>query len=445
VQKLTCALLTTKQRAYVLNDIGTGKTRCVLWSYDFLKKTNQANKMLVVAPLSTLITVWAKEIRKEFWWLKFAIVHGTKEQRLKQLVRPVDVYIINHHGICVLLQELKARQDINVICIDELATYRNGKSKTLTLPMKELVTGRDWIWGLTGAPIPRAVTDVWGQCSIVTPSTIPQFFSWFRAQLMIKVSNFTWVPRPGAEEMAIKCMQPSVRFKMSDVVELPEKVYRYYHADMTAQQEHIYKEMSKQAIALVHNKKIDAMNAGAVMSKLLQISIGSVYTRDGNVVELDNTPRLQLIIDLIDSCAQSVILLAPFKSTVNRLAYTLKINKITYSIVTGDTSPKERGKIFHDFQERKAYKVLLAHPACLAHGLTLTTAIMVLWAGPITSLDTFFQANGRIHRLGQNEKTLIAMVGSSARERRLYNLLGNNERVQSRFLELIETELDDEN
>ena len=46
--------------------------------------------------------------------------------------------------------------------------------------------------------------------------------------------------------------------------------------------------------------KIDALNAGAVLSKLMQIAIGYVYTRDGKTIHMDNTPRLQLILDLID-------------------------------------------------------------------------------------------------------------------------------------------------
>jgi len=407
-----------------------------------MKQTGQANKLLVIAPLSILVLTWAKELRKEFWWLRFQILHGTREQRLQGLARDVDVYIINHHGLDVILPELKARMDINVICADEVAIYRNGKSKTLTLPFKSLVMGRDYVWGLTGSPMPRAVTDVWGPASCITPSTIPPYFTWFRAQLMIKTTQFKWEPKPGAEEQAVKCLQPSVRFKMNDVMELPERSYQYYHAPMTAKQEEIYREMSKNAIALIQNKKVDALNAGAVLSKLLQIAVGYVYTRDGDVIELDNKPRLQLIVDLIDSCAQNVILLAPFISVINGLHRTLAKNKITHCIVHGKTLPKERARLFNDFQDRGLYKVLLVHPGCMSHGLTLTRATMNIWAGPVTSLDMFFQANGRIYRIGQTFKTLIAMVGGSPREKRLYELLGNNERIQNRFLELIETELD---
>ena len=399
--------------------------------------------MLVIAPLSTLLEVWAKELRREFWWYRFAILHGTHAQRVKALARQdIDIYIINHHGVVGLLPELQKRRDINIICADEISVYRNGKSKTLTLPFKELVKGREWVWGMSGSPIPRAVTDVWGPASCITPHTVPPYFSWFRAQLMTKTTPFKWEPREGAEEEAIKCLQPSVRFKRSDVSEMPLQQLKYYHASMTPTQDKIYKEMARNAVALIKAQKVDALNAGAVMNKLLQIAAGYVYTRDGKTIELDNKPRLQLTIDLIDSCAQSVILFAPFKSVINGLHRTLESNGITHCIVSGDTTFKERSQIFSNFQDRGLFKVMLTHPGCMAHGLTLTQATMCLWFGPVTSLDLFKQANGRIDRLGQSFSTFVAMIGGSPREKKLYDLLGRNERVQNRFLELIETTLE---
>src|SRR5215471_303324 len=124
VQKITAAMLTTEKRGYVLNDLGTGKTRCVLWTFDYLRRKKLANKMLVIAPLSTLNRVWESEIALEFNF-DYAVLHGSKEKRLYQLRRNVDIYIINHDGVATIISELQARKDIDVVCIDELATYRN--------------------------------------------------------------------------------------------------------------------------------------------------------------------------------------------------------------------------------------------------------------------------------------------------------------------------------
>ena len=48
------------------------------------------------------------------------------------------------------------------------------------------------------------------------------------------------------------------------------------------------------------------------------------------------------------------------------------------------------------------------------------------------------QANGRITRIGQQHKQLIAMIGGTKVERKIYELLGKNEMVQNKFLQLVE-------
>jgi len=73
----------------------------------------------------------------------------------------------------------------------------------------------------------------------------------------------------------------------------------------------------------------------------------------------------------------------------------------------------------------------------------LTKANTTIWAGPVTSLETFQQANGRTYRVGQDEKTLVAMVGGTAMEEKMYKLLAKNESLQNRFLEIVEAITED--
>jgi SNF2 family DNA or RNA helicase len=436
VQKLTTALLLENHRAYVLNDLGTGKTRSVLFAFDAFKKAGMAVRMLVIGPISGLRRTWAREIMLALPHLSYAVLHGDKARRLRELARDVDVYLINHDGLGVIVDELIAK-GFDVVCVDELANYRNGQAQRTRL-LRQFVRDIHYVWGLTGSPIPRAVTDVWGQCACLTPWTVPKYFSIFREQLMLKVDMYRWRPKVGAEERAVSCMQPAVRFTLDEVTELPPRVIQYYPCDMTPEQTQVYENMRAVCVAMAQNKTIDALNAGAALSKLLQIAIGYVYTRSGEIVALDNTPRLQLILDLIDSCKNKVILFASFKSAVKALSGMLTANSIDHAVITGDVTPAKRNEIFTSFQDTPRYKVLLAHPVCMAHSLTLTAATTTIWAGPHTSLDTFHQANGRTYRVGQQHKTLIALVGGTGVEKRIYSLLGQNEQVQNKFLEIVE-------
>lgn len=446
IQKQTCAMLTMDRRSYVLNELGTGKTRCILWAYDFLRSQQLAGKMLVICPVSAMQRTWGDEIRKEFHWLKFEILYGSKAKRLEKLSNMnADVYIINHDGLEVIFDELQKRKGIDTVCVDELGVYRNGGSNR-TKTLKAYLYGKKWGWGLTGAPIPRSVTDVWGPCSAITPLTVPNYFSHFRAMLMYKTPNnqkWGWEPKEGAEEKAVACMTPSVRFRLDEITELPPRVYSYYEAALTSKQGAVYEAMRQEAIALVQQDKIDALNAGAVLSKLFQIALGYVYTREGKIITLDNTPRLQLILDLVDGSEKKVILFAPFKSAIQGLSAMLEANKVEHAIVHGDVSISKRNGIFYDFQNTKTYHVLLAHPVCMAHSLTLTAATTTIWAGPVTSLDTFIQANARTYRTGQTSKTLIAMVGGTGAEKKMYSILAKNDKTQNKFLEIVESKSSD--
>ena len=444
VQKWTAALFMENERAYCLNELGTGKTRSVLYAFDALRQAGLVERMLVICPLTAMRRTWYREVMLYFPHLKAEVLHSYNAvQRGKKLAKKVDIYIINHEGLGVMRQSLEHRTDIDCVCVDEVASYRNGRSEKTKI-LREYVREKTYVWGLTGSPIPRAVTDVWGPCSCLTPKTVPRYFTIFRDQLMFKKDKYVWKPKLGAELRAVSCMTPSVRYTLDDVTELPERVSQYYEAPLTPRQAIIYEAMRKQAVVLVGENRIDALNAGAVLSKLLQISMGYVYTREGVTVHMDNTPRLQLILDLIDAAPQKVILFAGFKSVVAALDIFLTANNIEHAVITGDVKVSVRDDIFADFQDTPKYKVLLAHPKTMSHSLTLTAASTTIWAGPVTSLETFQQANGRTYRVGQKHRTLIAMVGGTPAEKKMYKLLGDNERLQDKFLDIVEAMTDDD-
>jgi hypothetical protein len=166
VQKLTAAAMSTNQRFYVLNDMGTGKTKATIWAYDYLRGLGLAKRMLVVAPLSTLDHVWRKEIFRTCPYLSVGVLHAhSKALRLKTLAEDHDVYVINTDGIKVMFRELMARLssgDIDTLVLDELAVFRGPSSKRNKF-MRALAEKAVWAWGLTGSPAPTAPTDAWAQ------------------------------------------------------------------------------------------------------------------------------------------------------------------------------------------------------------------------------------------------------------------------------------------
>jgi SNF2 family DNA or RNA helicase len=439
VQKITCELLSMNKRAYVLSGMGVGKTACPLWTFDYLRRTGHAKRMLIVAPLSTLEFVWLAEMLQVASPYSAVVLHGSRKKRFKLLAEEHDFYIINHDGVEIIEDELKKRPDINMCTIDELATFRNNNDRTKC--MKRVASRMEWVWGMTGSPTPQQPTDVWNQANIVTPATIPKHFTRFREEVMYKINNFKWVPRPNAAERAYEVLQPSVRFTLEDVGELPGYISRRIDVGLGPKQHLVYETIRKNALAILNGgETLSATNKGVLLNKLLQIALGYVYTDTKGVVVLDNTRRIQTVLDIIEASENPLLVFCSYKHALKGFYDAITHAGWDAAQVSGDTPFGRRSEIFADFQSGR-YKCLVAHPQCLAHGLTLTVADTIVWTGPIASLEIYDQANARIRRTGQTRKQQFLHIQGSPAEVKLYSLLVGKQDIQNRLLSLFEEDL----
>lgn len=434
VQRATCDMLSTNPRGYVLNGMGTGKTKTALWAWDYLNEQKLAGKALVVTTLSNLHITWAAEAFSTLPGRRAVVLYGSKQKRLQLLDTDADIYIINHDGLRTIQAALSLRTDIDTLILDELAVYRNNSDRSKA--MRKFSQRFRIVWGLTGAPMPQAPTDVWAQAQIVTPHTVPKFFRQAQELLMNKVNQFKFVPKDNAIETAFKMLQPSVRYSIDAVVELPEVVHRTIDIPLTDEQKKTYDALSKAFQADIAGEKVTAVNAAVAMGKLLQVSGGWVYAGE-KIVPVDATPRIDALVDLVQSNERKVLIFVPYLHTIAGLAPRLEAAGIDHAIVHGGVASAERSEIFRAFQQTDKYKALLAHPACLAHGLTLTSADLIIWYMPITSLDIYDQANARISRIGQKHKQQVIHLCSTPVERKIYRLLQAKSNVQSQLLMML--------
>lgn len=437
-QRDTVSHLIMNQHAYVLNAMGTGKTKSALWAWDYLYRLGLTGKLIIFAPLSTLHVVWAAEIMETIPDRNWAILHGTRAKRLEQLARKdVDIYIINHDGHKIIDKELHSRSDITHVVIDELAIYRNSGSPRAKIMAQYCKTVK-WVWGMTGSPIPTSPCDVYAQAKIVTPNTVPDFFRIFREQVMYKVNDFKWVPKQNAIEKAFAALQPAVRYTLDEVVELPELVVPpLMYVPMGAKQGNIYHELYKTAHTLFEQHVITAANAGGIMSKLMQVAAGWVYSTTGGIAALDNSPRIAALIDAIEGTGNKILVFATFKHATAGIAAALtSAGYKDFAVVTGDTPSKDRNDIFTAFQKTDKYRIIVAHPQCLAHGVNLTRADTIVWFNPTTNLEIYDQANQRIRRVGQKNKQLILRFYGAKVEQHVYSLLDNKQGTQISLLDM---------
>ncbi len=440
VQKTTAALMTESPRAYVLNGLGTGKTRAAIFAADYLMRAGAASPTLITAPLSTLTPVWEQELFRVLPQGRVRVLHGSKEKRLKLLEEDADWFVVNHHGLDVLGEALVAR-GFGILVIDEIATFRN-KGTHLWKALATVVNAptTKFAWGMTGSPTPQAPTDAWGQARLLTPERVPRTMTRFRDMTMRQVSNFKWIPRPEATDIVRSALQPSVRFSLEDVQELPETVYVDREVKLEPDAAKAYKLMWDKMVMMSQQGQITAVNEGVLQTKLLQVACGYIYTDSKKVFELPAKPRQEALLDLVTSTERKVIVFVPFVHALHGVAAFLRHNKQSVATVHGGTARRARDKIFSDFQNAEEPRVLVAHPQCMAHGLTLTSANTIVWYSPTNSLEIYEQANARIRRPGQTAKTLIAHLIGTPVEKAAYSRLKTRAKLQGLLLEMFRSQ-----
>lgn len=438
-QRITASFLTMHSRAYCLNSMGTGKTNAALWAYDYLRRVKQVNKVLVICPLSTMERTWGDGVFCTFPHLEFAVLHGTRERRLRLLNTDVDVYIINIDGVRTIAKELAKRSDIDLVIVDELAMVRNQGTerwKTLNEICNKQSTRR--VWGMTGSPTPNSPTDAWAQCKLVTPDSplVPRYFGHFRDRVMRQITQFKWVPRPEANDVIHKMMQPAIRFSLDDCTDLPEQTFITREVEMTAPQKKAYKDMLSKLSVEMAGGQILAVNEAVKANKLIQIACGAAYDTNGATVVIDNSTRIEAVKELVEESEGKVIVFVPLTGALEYVAAELR-KDWSVEIVHGGTTKSERDNIFRAFQTTPEPRVLVANASTMSHGLTLTAATTIIWYAPVHSNEVYSQANARVRRPGQTRTTVIAHVAGSDIERKIYKRLQEKEGMQGILLEMM--------
>jgi SNF2 family DNA or RNA helicase len=440
-QVTTAEFFTLHNRGICLNEMGTAKTLSAVWAADFLMRQHVVSKAVIVCPKSTMSSVWMDEVVSNMLGRRKAVVlHGSRERRLKLLKEDADFYIINHDGVKVIADELAKRTDINLWIYDEASAVRNPQSQRHKTFAK-LVRPTDIMWLLTGTPCPKEPTDVWGLAKLLGSKKIPHYFTAFKNQLMQQITQYKWVPKPGAFEQAYEALHPSIRFKKSDCLDLPPITFTTLMAEMSPEQRDAYERMRKELVIEVKGVPITAAHAATKMQKLLQIGVGMVYDEFGDGFQLDASDRLGVMDELIEDSSNNAIVFVPYTKALDMVAEHLRKKGHIVEVVDGRTSNTERKRIFHEFQNEPERRVLVAHPATTAHGLTLTRADLTIWYGPIVDLEIFEQANNRMDRPGQKNAMTVACIASNPLELELYSALKNKQLMQNTILSMFKNEL----
>lgn len=395
----------------------------------------------MIAPKRPAIDTWPEEIEK---WehlsdLDYAVAVGSAAKRDAALKQQAFITIINRENTKWLVDRYgKKRWPFDCIVIDELSSFKSSKSQRFRA-LKRIRPFVRRVIGLTGTPAANGYLDLWAEAYLLDGGQAlgrtltgyrDQYFTPGRRNGMV---IYDWDLRPGAREQIHRRLEPiTVSMKAEDYLDLPEMQTIEKTVSLSDAALKKYRQMERDLLLEVDGETIDAVNAAALTTKLLQISSGAVYDEDGRVVPLHDE-KLEALDELVEAAGgENLLVFYAYRHELDRL-------KARYPQAVDIKEPDairrwKAGEI----------RMLLAHPASAGHGLNLQSGGHVaIWYSLTTSLELYQQACKRLHRQGQDKPVInyLLLSKDTYDEVVYHDILQSKEKEQNAVLTALKARL----
>lgn len=422
----TASFLTLHRRAFCFNEPGTGKTLSALWAADYLMKRGEVRRVLILCPLSIMHSAWMGDIMNSVMHRSAVVAHHAQASRRIELVQgDYEFVIANYEGLNLINREVLNDGRFDLIIVDEANAYKNPTTQRWK-SLQSIIQPHTYLWMMTGTPASQSPIDAYGLAKLVNPNGVPKFYTAWRDKVMNKITQFKWAPKPESKTLVHEALQPAIRFTKAQCLDLPPVLTVTRDVALSPQQTKYYKLLKEQMLVQAAGETISAVNAGVMVSKLLQVSCGAAYTDDREVVEFDASARLKVLMEVIEETNRKVIIFAMFRSSIDTITTYLEKNNVKTAQIHGDVSATKRGAIINDFQHTPNVQVLVMQPQATAHGITLTAADTVVFYGPLMSVEMYLQCIARADRKGQNsDKVTVVHIQSSPIEQKMFKAMAS--------------------
>ena len=290
--------------------------------------------------------------------------------------------------------------------------------------LKSILGPKAHLWMMTGTPASQSPADAYGLAKLVNPDNVPLFYTGWRDAVMNKITMYKWAPKADARDRVFNALQPAIRFSKDQCLDLPPVMTLTREVPLTPQQAKYYNLLKDQMLVQAAGEVITAVNAAAMLSKLLQVSCGAALTDTKEVVEFDAAPRLGVLEEVLEETQRKVIIFALFRASIDTIQKHLTSKGITNECIHGGVSATKRADIIHRFQTDENPRVLVMQPQATAHGITLTAADTVVFYGPLMSVEQYIQCIARADRKGQNsDKVTVIHIQGSPVEKKMFKAL----------------------
>ncbi|MCK1237888.1 DEAD/DEAH box helicase [Streptococcus uberis] len=423
----------------VLLEMGLGKSVISLSAINELMLDYfDVSRTLVIAPLRVAISTWPDEIKKwdHLKYLSYSVVTGSEKERLDALKKPAHIYVINRENVDWLITKSGFKWFFDMVVIDELSSFKSYQAKRF----KSLLKARPKvkrIVGLTGTPSSNGLMDLWAEFRLLDMGErLGRYITHYRQNFFIPDKRnqqmiFSYKPKDGAEKEIYQLISDiTISMKSKDFLKMPECIMNEVVVSLSEKEQKLYDSLKKDMVLSIGDNEIDAINAAALSSKLLQMANGAVYNDKKESIVIHDR-KLDALEDLIEGAnGKSVLIAYWFKHDLTRIKERFDVREI------------KTGKDITDWNEGKI-PIAIIHPASAGHGLNLQAGgSTLIWFGLTWSLELYQQTNARLYRQGQDSTVVIHHILTKGTiDEDVIKALKAKERIQDALINSVKARL----
>ena len=385
--------------------MGMGKSSITLSAIAELKYSRWAiSKVLVIAPKKVSEATWSMEAEKwdHLRHLRIQVVRGGRQQRLRALATPADVYVLGRDNTEWLVEHYRQNWPFDMVVLDESSSFKNSQSKRFKA-LKLVCPRISRMVLLTGTPSAQSVMDLWAQIYLLDGGKrLGRTITTFREIYFTRgYDGFSYKLRPGAfEQIQTAISDICVSLRAEDYLTMPDLIVDDVPVLLDSSAKKAYKRMENDYLLALPDGEILARGAAVLVGKLLQLCNGAVYDDNREVHEVHRA-KLDAFLEVLEQLnGESALVFYAYQHDRDRILAAMRPLGLRVRVYQGaeDAAAWNAGKV----------DVLLAHPASCAYGINLQDGgHHIVWYGLTHSAEQYLQGNARLHRQGQGAPVVV--------------------------------------
>lgn len=373
--------------------MGLGKTPITLTVIVDRMRAQQVKKTIIFGPLRVIQAVWAREARK--WThtkhLRFSVLHGPKEKRLRALFTDADIYLCNYESMNWLAETLdhyylsqNKPLPFEMCVYDEVSKMKNSTALRMSGGNRDRTDRRGEVYkikvtgwrkilphfkyrvGLTGTPASNGYLDLHGQYLAVDGGKrLGEFITHYKDSYFASdYQGRKYTPTDiGKQWIEYQISDITKKMDAKDYLDLPACRTTDILVDLPPKARKAYIEMEKQMFSrLESGTEVEVFSKSSISNKCLQFCNGSPYYGETKEWEALHDAKLDALEEVLEEAAGAPVLCSySFKSDAERIMKKFaKLKPVNLTAI-----PSAQTESYIDKWNRGEIKLMIGHPACL--------------------------------------------------------------------------------